>query len=360
MGRALAAVYAVVLVACSGDTADTLTTTTTTTLATSTTTSVATTTSSVPVVGVDEIALHVVTDEVGAGWVEELFIPYGDAVELLGTSPGGEGGTLDLGPEYGAQAPDGTWWFLDAAKTRLARYAADGSYLGEVILPVEVLVGGVYFQFQLPRVMADGTLIAFGFREEGTAILRATTDGTVDQIVVPGTLLPRVDDGMLVYMYTSEFNIAALDPITGSTSVIDRYAGELRLYTQTGIPFWLELGSDGLRLRLPDIGVDRILPIVTASDPTLAAFGSIEVTTTADGRIHLLMLGASEADETTQLGGFFSILPDGTVTPVVTVRNPFSPSDPGSPAHLGAAFGATQPWYMIVDTDGIHVYRRTG
>jgi hypothetical protein len=48
------------------------------------------------------------------------------------------------------------------------------------------------------------------------------------------------------------------------------------------------------------------------------------------------------------------------VTPVVAVRNPFTLSDPGSPAHLGAAYGSTEPWFMVVDLDGVRVYRPGG
>ena len=63
-----------------------------------------------------------------------LFIPYGDGEEELGTALGGDMGGLDLGPEYGAQAPDGSWWILDAAKRRLAHYSETGEYLGAVAM----------------------------------------------------------------------------------------------------------------------------------------------------------------------------------------------------------------------------------
>lgn len=106
--------------------------------------------------------------------------------------------------------------------------------------------------------------------------------------------------------------------------------------------------------------VDRVLPIVAATDPAARVFGSIEVATTADGRIHLFIVGASEADESVQLAGYTTILPDGMVTPVIATRNPFTPSDTGSPSHLGAAFGADEPWLMILDTDGVRIYRPAG
>ncbi len=320
-----------------------------------TTTLVATTTASVPVVGVDAIALEVVGDAMGADWVEELFLPYGDTEDTLGTSPGGEGGSLDLGPEYGAQAPDGTWWFLDAAKTRLARFGADGAYLGAVALPADLLVGGVYFQFQLPRVLADGTLVAFGFRVDSTAMLRAAGSG-VDQAMLAGTVLPRVDDGVLAYGFDDTGALLAVDPIAGTAQPAEW------MRTQAGTRFHLEVTEGGLRIVLPDapITVDRVLQLVTAADATIPAFGGIQVTGTADGSIHVLILGSSSADETAQLGGLVTILPDGTVTAPVPVRNPFTSSDPGSPAQLGAAFGAENPWFMVVDTDGVRVYRLIG
>ncbi len=288
----------------------------------------------------------------GPEWVEDLFIPYGDTEDTLGTSPGGEGGSMDLGPEYGAQGPDGTWWFLDAAKTRLARYSPDGTFLDAMPIPEDVLVGGVYFQFQLPRVLADGTLVAIGHRADHSVVLRADADG-IDQVDLPGIVVPRVDDGVIAYGFDDLGVLQAVDPIAGTMTPTEW------LVTQTGARFLLEMTVDGLRIVLPDaaVPVDRVLPLVTAADEDIPAFGSIEAATTADGRIHVLLLGASSVDESLQLGGYLTILPDGTVTPVVAVRNPFTLSDPGSPAHLGAAFGATEPWLMVVDLDGVRVYR---
>lgn len=347
MHRVVTLLFALAMVLVAASCGGTSSSTTTTTGVPTTT--VVTTTSTV-VAGVDALALPVAGEAMGPEWVEELFIPYGPDEAALGTSPGGEGGSMDLGPEFGAQAPDGSWWFLDAAKMRLAHYDTAGAYLGALPVPEALLTNGVYFQYQLPRVLADGTVVAFGLRESTTAVLRAA-GGVVDTIEVPALVVPRIDDGTLAYGFGDDGGLAAVDPITGAITPTDWFV------TQTGARFRLEVTDGGLRIELPDTGVDRVLPIVTAADPAISAFGAIEVATTADGRIHLLILGASVADETTQLAGYATILPDGTVTPVVEVRNPYTLADTGSPAHLGAAFGADAPWLMVVDLDGVHVYR---
>lgn len=349
--RSLIAVALLVTACDSGSTTttDLATTTTATTAATTTTPAVTTTTATV---AVDVLELPVAATQMGPEWVEVLFVPYGDTDDTLGTSRGGDAGSIDFGPEYGAQAPDGTWWFLDVAKTRLARYTATGDFIDGLTLPPEVLVSGIYVQFQLPRVMADGTFVAFGYRDDQTAILRATSAGVIDQVLLPGTLGARADDGELVFGFDGGGTAIAISPIAGTITPVEWFL------TQTGARYRFSMTETGLRIELPDapVPVDRIVPLVAASEPTAQAFGSIEVATTADGRIHLFIVGASEADESVQLAGYTTILPDGTVTAMVATQNPFTPSDPGSPAHLGAAFGAEQPWLMIVDTDGVHVY----
>lgn len=298
------------------------------------------------------LALLPAGDAMGPGWEEVLFVPYGVTEDTLGTAPGGEGGTLDLGPEYGAQAPDGTWWFLDAANARLARFGPDGSLVAAIPVPADILTQGVYLQFQLPRVLADGTFVAFGYRDETTAVLRASSHGAIDQVLLPGFVAPRTDDGVLVYGYDDGGAAVAIDPVGETVTPVEWFR------TPTGARYRLGMTEGGLRIELPDAGVDRVLPLVTAADPAVRAFGSIEATATADGTIHLLVLGASEADETTQLAGYAAVLPDGTVTAMTAVRNPFTTADPGSPAHLGAAAGDATPWFMVVDTDGVRVYRR--
>ncbi|WKZ82347.1 MAG: hypothetical protein QY307_09730 [Acidimicrobiia bacterium] len=331
------------------------TTATTTTVAatTTTTTEPVATTTTVPFV--DVLAIPEALAEMGSDWMEEVFIPYGSAETDLGTSPGGEGGLLDLGPEYGAQGPDGTWWFLDVAKTRLARYAADGAFLDALPIPVELLSQGVYAQFQLPRVLAGGEFVAFRLGQGSTAMMLVTEAG-FEEIEIPGYVVPRVDDGATLYGFDDQGAMVGVDPAAAVTFSVEWFM------TQSGSRYRITLVEGGLRIELPDAPqpVDRILPMVYAADSSVGAFAGIQVATTADGRIHLLLTGAPESDESVQLAGYATILPDGSVTPVTPVRNPFTPSDPGSPGQLGAAFGTDLPWLMVVDVDGIRIYRPTG
>ena len=136
----VASILSLLLVsACSGETAPTTTPpqastsstapdTTTTVVDTTTTTGVTSTPAAEQTV---TVALSPFS-EMGPGWTEQVF-PYGEGEESLGTSPGGEG--LMFGPDYGTQTTDGTWWFLDAAKQRIAHFAADGTYLDQVLMP---------------------------------------------------------------------------------------------------------------------------------------------------------------------------------------------------------------------------------
>ena len=114
---------------------------------------------------VDELVTQVVAAVMPDAWQERFVIGYGPGNELLGTSPGGDSG------------PDGTWWFLDAAKARLAHFDASGRYLDQVRIPRTMLVQGVYCQWQLPHVLADGTLL-YGFGGRGKQVVVDPTDGS--------------------------------------------------------------------------------------------------------------------------------------------------------------------------------------
>ena len=302
--------------------------------------------------GVRRLVVPVATDSWPSTWSEAFVIPYGKGPALLGTSPGGDSGSLDIGPEYGAAAPDGSWWFLDYAKGRLAHYDADGSYLGRVRIDRDLLVGGRYYQWQLPHVLADGSLVAARHGERDTFLYRVI-DGEADEVLVRAEFSPTYDDGDSLFGFVADGDTVQVDPRTGALERVDFFT------TPSGARFSVRVDLDKARLHveLPDSGVSRTLPVRTASGAR--AHVGVEVRAGEDGRIHLFLVGAGEDDETVQLVGYTSVSPTGTVSAVEGLPNPFSEADPGSPAHLVMAPGSSTPMLVYVLEDGVHVYERS-
>jgi hypothetical protein len=321
------------------------TSTTPTIDATTTTVAATTTTTGLPV---EEWELAVATDVMPEGWTLAFEIPYGEADEQLGTAPGGE--NLMLGPDYGAQGPDGTWWILDGAKKRLAHYDENGTYLDAVVLPEDLLAQGIYFQYQLPHVLADGTLVATRLVGESTDLLRLI-DGEPTIGNVDGTYLIRTDDGNSLYGFDLENRLYAIDPLAPAATTTDWFL------TQTGAQYAISVDGTDIVVELPDAGMTTTLPLTSPLGPE-PVHASIEVATGADGVIHLFLLGISEADESVQLAGYATVGADGTPTAMEPMINPFTPADPGSPGHLGVAYGSSTAWIMLITEDGLEVYLR--
>ena len=329
-------------------TSTTTTTEPTTTTAPTTTTSVATTTTQGDTVTV----LLYPFSEMGDGWTELVF-PYGEGPELLGTSPGGDG--LTYGPDYGAQTGDGVWWFMDAAKLRVARYSEDGSYLDELQLPTDVLVSGLYFQFQNPIALDDDTVLASGFRDEDfSAILTVTPEE------ITSTNLDRADswlttDGVSLFGFSAaDETLAVLDPELMQANSTEWFL------TRAGDRYMVSIDGSDLTVTLPDQGVTKTLQLRFSEDPTVEAHAGIEVETGIDGTLFILFYGVPLTDESLGIGGFVSIGPDGTVSESEPVVDLFTPADPGSPSHLGVTPGTSTPWIMVIAEDGVHLYQRQG
>lgn len=349
----VACLVAVLLVSCSSDASESPTTqqSSTTTVPgpveTSTTVAVESTTSTTSQAGVDGWVLHPTLEQMPEPWVQSFVIGYGEDDALLGSAPGGEG--LTLGPDYGAQAPDGSWWFLDAAKRRFAHYDPSGVYLEEVRLPEQYLANGQYFQFQLPHILADGTLVATRFGSDSTSILRMS-EGVVTVGSASGAFLLKADDGVDLYGLDLDGGMKKV----GENDEIEEVEW---FQTQTGARYSLVLTSEGVVIELPDAGQTLEIPLSAGNGPG-AVHAMVELGTGADGSIHVLLIGISESDETEQLGGYAVISPDGSVGEMEPVLDPFTPADPGSPSHFGVAFGSSQPWFMVIGESGVEVYTR--
>lgn len=342
---------ALVVAACTTDVTPSTTTivmngTTTSTLAPTTTTVAPTTT-----VDTGPPVLPAALDHMPDTWVELFLIPYGETVDTLGTSLGGDGDGIFWGPEYGAQMADGTWWFLDSAKFRLAHFSAQGEYLDEIVLPESMLTGGIYFQYTMPRSLADGAFVAsrFDLSETNFLVLR---DGHLSDFNIPFEMSPATDDGQRIYGFSWDTDeIIAVDPLTRASGVVDW------MTTRGGNRFRATGGIGGLVVELPDAGtaVDIDFEADQIGGPV---YLTLEVISDVDGTLHVFMLGFPERDESLQLAGYLTITADGQVSPVEPIMDPFTPSDPAIPARLGVRPGTTDVTFMNIGVDGVRVYGR--
>jgi hypothetical protein len=286
----------------------------------------------------------------GPGWTEQVF-PYGEGEATLGTSPGGEG--LMFGPDYGVQATDGTWWFLDAAKQRLAHFAADGTYIDRVLMPEDLLVDGIYFQYQMPQPLEDGSIVATGWRGGDTTSLLRISDGTATGVSFDGAVAWVTTDGSYLYGHTAEDNAPhRLDPSDPVAEPIDWFVA------RDGSRYMVTVNEDEILVELPDAAVPltRTLLMRYSEDSDVIARGAVEVETAADGTLYLLIYGVPMSGDPLDIGGLVTIRPDGEVSEAVEIANPFSSADTGSPAHLGVTPGTSDPWIMVVGEDGIQVF----
>lgn len=298
------------------------------------------------------LVLPPATETMPDTWTEELFFAYGDAVETLGTYLGGDGEGIQIGPDYGAQGPDGTWWFLDTAKLRLVQFSADGEFLKEAVLEEDLLSQGIYFQYQLPRVLDSGMLVANRLAGESTLILRARGE-ELDTVAVNQGFFPKIDDGTMLYGFSSGEDSVQLvvDPNTGNATETEWF------YTRSGDRFRVAAGREGLRVELPDAEIDLYIPVI-AGDVGGNAFFSVEAASGIDGTLHLFLLGLAEEDESLQLAGYMTVASDGTLSPLEPMRDPFTSADPGSPSRLGVRPQSSDPWFMFIDEDGVRIFTR--
>ncbi len=323
---------------------------TTTSEPVTTTSTMVSTTTSLPSLSPGDLVLPVATGSMPDTWRELFTIPYGETPETLGTSLGGDGEGVYWGPEYGAQAPDGSWWFLDTAKYRLAHFDADGEYIEEVAVPTEMLVNGVYFQWTFPKVMRNGTVLAARITG-GTHYIRYR-DGKLDGFEVPVAAVPRTDDGELVYaMDFEDSSLWAVDPRAATAERTDT------MRARDGSRFLLTVGPSTIHLELPDAGT-TVDMVFTAAGIGGNAHLSIEAVGDDEGNIHLFILGFPEADESQQLAGYARVTADGSVVILEEMMSPFSLSDPGTPTRLGVTPGTSTPTYMVVGDEGVTVYTR--
>lgn len=285
-------------------------------------------------------------------WKALAAIPYGTPVDRLGTSLGGDGGGILWGPSYGVQVPDGTWWYADAAKLRLAHYADDGAYLGQVKLPPQYLGQGVYFQWQNPQALADGTVVLTSTTIDEPALLLLSPTGTLSKVALPEFVSVRISNGHRLYGFGETGQLLRIAPRTGTVTPVSAFAGQGgRTFRISTAPGRIDVSRPGVNLRIR---------LSSADHPGRTVHPSIEVAMGATGRLWILVIGIVDvsADRADTVIGLFNVDTAGDLSLVYKVRTPTSGSDPGDGYHLGVRHGGTRPWLMFVDTDALRTYRK--
>ncbi len=281
--------------------------------------------------------IGVATDAPPPDWTLVAELTYGPGGEELGVADTHGGATPPWGPEYAAPDHDGNLWVLDTNKHRVARFDHHGQFLDAVEIPDQ------YAGVQMPFVV--GSVLWASGGSQGALIADRSSARRID---VNGSW--TYSDGTL--LYDSEGN-SALDP---SHPLTPEYVGSFR--TPNGVRFGARVVSDDrtdIEVRLPDTARVITVDLVTASgaQPEVIAF---EVQADLSGRLLFFVYGIANDQ---QLAGFFTVdASSGAVSECEPMRDPFSPSDPGSPAHLRVIPGATSALAAYVDSDALRVYQR--
>lgn len=314
-------------------------------------TSPAPTPSPEPMAPLTSITLNPPSPEFGPTWSQVLTIPYGDAPEQLGTSLGGDGEGIRWGPSYGTQLPDGTWWFVDTGKLRLAHYSEHGDFLGDLRLPEEHLAQGQYLQYARPLALSDGTLVLQSTTPDSPGMLLLAPDGTLSRTPSDQWWSVHMTDGTYLYGFDDAGAAIRVDPRTGSAipvAALSTVSGqELRIHREPGA-LEIELG-----------GRVRNLPVAATGHDDAEVHLGIEAAVGSDGVANVLLSGMVEetAGEITDVHGLLRIDADGrgAVDDLPTLT---SEADPADGLRLGVRWGDDRPWLMLIGDDAVRVYRK--
>lgn len=304
-----------------------------------------------PMPPLTQIVLNPPAAEFGPAWSEVLFIPYGDAPEQLGTSLGGDGEGVQWGPSYGTQLPDGTWWFLDVGKLRLAHYSETGEYLGEMPMPEEYLTDGTLWQYARPFALSDGTLVLQNTAIDSPGWLLLSPAGTWSRTPSEQWSTAHTTDGTYLYGFDETRATVRIDPRTGATTPAAALA------TQGFSTFRITPEPERLRVDLGSGEFD--LPLAASVQEGAQMHLGFEAVGGTDGVANVLLDGAVEdtPGDIKPMVGLLRVDAAGRGTvddlPVLT-----SDADPADGLRLGVRWGDDRPWLMLIGANAVRVYRR--
>ncbi len=292
------------------------------------------------------------------GWTAAFTIPFGEEehqagnglMESLLDDPTDK---ADYGPSLATLDSTGRWWVADGWKSRIARYAADGTYLDAIPLeatePLEAL-----------EVFDDGTAVGMTADRRWVVVAddRAFTVAAGDDLLFAG------NDGTTAYVWP--LYGTGVDAIT----VGDRRLPEGRearwFQTRAGTRYGIDFAADDqLAVTLPDARTRVTLDV--RADTGQPVFVSAEIDTDAAGNLHFLLLGSvtvapleGEADERHVIRAAHVVLsPEGEVLANRPVPNPHGQWDYGVPQRFVVDSASGRAHIVTVQPDGVHVWQST-
>ena len=293
-----------------------------------------------------------------APWRLAFRVGYGDRPSQLSTDTGGDdGGVMVWTPRTGVQVADGTWWFLDRVKDRLAHFDGNGRYLGQVSIAEQVKSPGCLMEW--PVALADGSLV---MTCEGDLVALDTRTQTLRTLRVElaseaiTELVPRAADATHLYVFADTGALLRVDPRTGVATTVPDYGGP------DGSHYRVTKSAGRLRVqRTSTAGSYRLdLRLGVAGQSGAEVHPSWEEAMGHDGTLALWITGAVEPTpgDIRTYTGWTTIAPDGTVAPVESVPQSAGESDLDNGARLGFRPGSDQPWLITGDSREVRVYVR--
>ncbi len=297
------------------------------------------------------------TNRTAPGWTVAFTIPFGEEESQVGNGlmesllddPTDK---ADYGPSLATLDRAGRWWVADGWKSRIARYAADGTYLDAIPLeatePLEAL-----------EVFDDGTAVGMTADRRWVVVAddRASTVAAGDDLLFAG------NDGTTAYAW-SLFG----DGVDAFT-VGDRRLPEGRdarwFQTRAGTRYGIDFaGDDQIVVTLPDTRIRVTLHVLAETGQPV--FVSAEIDTDAAGNLHFLLLGSVTArpltdDETDQRGvtraAHVVVSPQGDVLANRAVPNPYGEWDYGIPQRFVVDPAGGRAHIVTVQSDGVHIWQ---
>ncbi len=292
-----------------------------------------------------------------AGWSQALVLPYGEEPEALGNGMmssllATEERKAEHGPTLATVDAQGRWWVADQFKHRIARYAADGTYLDAISLeatePLEAL-----------EVFDDGR--ALGLTADGRWVVAA--DDRATNISAEQSIVFAANDGSTAYGWS------LFGDRTGAMTVADDRRPtnrEVRWFTsragtQYGIDF---AGEDQIVVTLPESRVRLTLDVMAETGQPV--FVSTEFDTDRAGNIHLLLIGnvvvapesEDEPDERfVTRAAHVVVSPRGELLANRAVPDPYGMWDYGVPQRFHVRPDTGTAHIVTVEPDGVAIWQ---